>query len=586
MSANRSLPLGGRKGSVVHTRTHPTIAKVPPRSPATSVAALTTPPTVPAPAPAPAPAPGRAISLVRTEKREDDGTTYLVVDFPAGMKRDQDRIKRSLLADHRLFEREMLNLNCSASLDFKAELASLRSNKTAPTVTAVTSPRWVGSRFVNFRGEFGQPPEGGDTVLFDQSCDRYTGHETAGDLEAYLAGLNEPFMHSPALLLSYAAAFVPPLLLRMGETEGFTIALTGESSTGKTRCAWLAASVSTFGSAQGLVGLNMTKGVAGQFGSYGGSAVPLTDLKGSQDDFKVLMQVLKILIFSVADEITRQRLTERSSKRPSGCIPIVTAEDPIYVLFRSYGVDFQNGDGVRILEVSDFKCDTGGIFLTDPEESSRLVKVLESTIKANYGLVMDPWVTKLAGLSSEKLQGLQALYRSDFHSIVGTFEGLEDRNMDHLFWVYFAARLARKEFVGIDLKVVNSHFRWLSKRCLTSLNASNVSLKSDIAALLRALADPDDYPLVWAREAADPIACKLGFTRDDDGTRYVYAKKEPLDQLISPPNLANVYSVLRRDCGLIPGKVKLTWAIEQKGLGKSRYLKFRYDDLIDDGRAD
>lgn len=367
--------------------------------------------------------------------------------------------------------------------------------------------------------------------------------------------------------------------MRVGGTPvSFSIALTGESSTGKTLATRLAHSVSSRAEEVDLTSFNMTLGVAGQFGSYSGSVVAFGDIKAAQAKGRDLAHLLQTFIFGVSGGDTRRRLDGASISLPQACIPIFSMEEPLSAFLFERRVPMQGGERARVLEIPIAPRNRGGIFELAPDDATELAEEVEAALCVNHGVLLEAWVKSLPRL--DDLPDRVTKLRKDFDALAPTSSSLERRLLANLGWVYAAARLLiTKKYMPLAEAEIGAHFRSVAAVALLALGRDDEQLRAATDTVLRHLGRRNGYPLALPATSLDAAEAADGFRREEDGVTYLHVRMNHVSQLVSRELREPVYRNLERMGVLVTNGTERTWHVSQKGLARTRYLRIDFTRL-------
>jgi len=320
------------------------------------------------------------LSRICTEIDEETQAHTECLRIPTQTGDVEVRVPRSVLSSRRDFETHLVSKGAFGITDFAAEAANLLASKSPKVVTVTRRAQWYGDCFINRFGEHGR--KGDASHRFDSHAPGWCSPKRAGTGRAQLQALDRAISEAPVLMVMLAAALMPALSMRVGGTPvSFSIALTGESSTGKTLATRLAHSVSSRAEETDLTSFNMTLGVAGQFGSYSGSVVAFGDIKAAQAKGRDLAHLLQTFIFGVSGGDTRRRLDGASISLPQACIPIFSMEEALSAFLSERRVSMQDGERARVLEIPIAPRSRGGIFELAPDDAAQLAEEVEAALR-------------------------------------------------------------------------------------------------------------------------------------------------------------------------------------------------------------
>ncbi len=523
------------------------------------------------------------LKLLSVETHEASGDVSLLVQVPVRGKHRDLTIRRELLADPNGFKKYLFGRGAPADLDLAAEIAALGDPPDdTPEVTVVRRALWDGRRFVNCFGEFGPGTDEVGGYRFDRDPAVYWPPKTQGTLSDYVEGLAEPLAQSPTLLAAFLIGLVPALMLRLGVTdESFCVAITGNSTTGKTLSARTALSVSTRATEPDLRSANMTHGRAGQLGSFSGTVLALGDIKSSREKDIKLAAKLQTLVFGITGGVTRETQVSLAGTAPEACVGLFCFEQAVVPFFEKNGLVMEDGDRVRILDLQVPSPEAGGIFELDPGSAKDMANAVEETLRDNYGVFLPYWVNAIGMKDIEELRAAVERFKKKFDRLVGPCSPLEARYFRCLGWVYAAGSLAlrSRSLKIVEKKVFQRHFQLLIQRLRKTFNEADAALQRDVRRLQSALATKAKFPRIQKGQTADKKMCANGFLRAEGNRTVLYVPLKYVDDTIDPRMHDRVLREFEQVNAFIPGSDSLTTVVLQKGLDRARFLKFDWERL-------
>jgi len=526
---------------------------------------------------------GLRLKLLRVEIDEVTGIVRLRVRIPVGKRFKEIVVNRELLVDLANFKKLLVSNGAPTNLKFQAEMGALSDPpKGIPEITIVVRSLWDGRRFINCFGEFGPEAQKQERFEYDRSAKTFWKRTTRGDIASYVEGLSEPMANSPTLLFAFLIGLVPSLMLRLSVTDkSFCVALTGQSTTGKSLSTRVTLSVSSEAAEKNLKSMNLSLGRAGQLGGYSGAALTFGDVKASRDEGGKLAKLLQTIVFGIVGGVTRDTLDSAVIVPPEACAGVLSFEKSVLPFFEQSGVEMEDGDRVRILDLQVPNRDEGGIFELDPASAKHLADAVEDTLRNHTGVVLPYWIGYIGGINIEVLRDGVQKFRDEFAEMVGALSPLEARYMECVSWVYAVGRMAirMQKLKFLDRQTFDSHFELLTVRMLKTFNSGDMELKAEVARVRKALVTAATFPLVEKGERADSEECSNGFRRIEPNGMTVFVRSEFIDTLINQCDRIRVFHQFERAGVLSRSPKDWTWPVSQKGLQRLRYLKFDRDML-------
>ncbi|MER8639325.1 DUF927 domain-containing protein [Mesorhizobium sp. M1365] len=396
----------------------------------------------------------------------------------------------------------------------------------------------------------------------------------AGTWSAYVAGIAPLIAASDFVMLGILLGLAAPLASRIGRGGGFSVALCGESSTGKTLTIQVAHSLLTKASEENdLAGFGDTMGsTLNLLPAAGGTCLGFADIK-ADTNMKDAMQKLRTVVFSGASGQSRKRSTEAPRPDPQFLITFVSAEHPLKELFEEASMTFEGGDAVRTLTIPIPKGDDGGIFAKQIfTPSSDLVTQLEQLLSTQYGTVLPRWIEQLVHIDKEKLAGVVAKQEREFLLRVG----LTGSQTPHQRIAKRFALMAAVGYVAIKARLlpcsVEDVFDGMSALYWeTIFFLADKPQKALWHQLFQMVEDETVLPLVRVGMPA-VIPSKLGFRREEKGEETLFVRREELVELL-PVKFVNsiLLPALSGSGCLSRSEGELTRIVSQAGYRRGRY---------------
>ena len=282
-----------------------------------------------------------------------------------------------------------------------------------------------------------------------------------GSTEAWQTKVATPALKSSFMMSAVCAAFGAPLLKLLGMPP-FTIALTGETTSGKTTATVVGGSVIGFGADQ-LPTWNITAaGLEQRAEIHFDVLLPIDDLNSAPGSEKEKFQLINGVAYRITGGAVRHTLTTAKSsitgrppiKGPIRTIIFTSAEDSMADIAATAKMNLPGGFYSRLIEIPVPKPKNGGVFDLANFEGSRskrvkaarkLSKKIASACGKNHGFVFRKYVEAIIKDPAMAVQTVSAA-REKFLKVVDIdrSEAMQWRRAEVFAFLYGAGVYAIK----------------------------------------------------------------------------------------------------------------------------------------------
>lgn len=526
------------------------------------------------------------IEVLRSIKRDATGEYRLHIRFPKfDGAFEEIVIDRQLCANANQFRQKLIAHGAADSINFKCEAGRLLSADPPIRVRATDTPGWYGNRFVCDIDVLGRVEPGEELIEFDTKVPAPRVGISDGSAQEWVDEMHTFIAMSDYLALTYLCALLPPLAARVGERQGFVVNLVGESTTGKTLAFRLCQSVFARAEEPDLQTFDHTAlSLKARLAALSCMAIPFKDVKASADKGVKAVEKFQQMIFAVHGGDAHWNLTDGSGKPPGFCIPMVSDERSLVERYAAARASFEEGDKVRCMELPVPK--EGGIFnrLCGESPTAPVAKSLEGFITRRYGLIFPVWIE---ALSVTEQGGLQRRFHESAERFVNRLKC--DGSLEHRYARPFGLLAAAAEFAAsINLLHDVDHYYAALERLyalgVARMTEGEAAIKEGLGAFIDAIRDRGKFPMVTV--GSHPGArCPAGFVRCEGGACFAYVRVDAFqsyfDLRLRPTH--TVLPALRKTGAFLEQDGKPTRPVQQRGLGRKRYLVFDYEKLIAEG---
>ncbi|MER8661290.1 DUF927 domain-containing protein [Mesorhizobium sp. M1148] len=526
--------------------------------------------------------PGHGFKIIG-EEIADNRVRHLTVRFPLQSHGfDEVRINRGLLFETQKAKVFFGNLGARLPDDCPSLFRYLQQQQPSESRRVTSQAGWHGNDFVTRFGTL--CGEGHEPVYsFDSNSSGASEPSTAGTLRTFVSGIESFVASSEYVLLGMLLGLVPPLAARIGRKGGFTVALCGDGSTGKTLTIQIAHSLLAKAAEEAdLVSFGDTVGATLDFlPAAGGTCLGFADIKGDTT-LRDAIQKLRTMVFTGAAGKSRQRSTEAARPDPQFLVTFVSAERSLHDLFEGASLEFEKGEAVRALSIP-VPAD-GGIFDNAIFASSaELARQLEAFLSKNYGTVLPRWIQQLVHVDKEKLARVVAFQERAFldrvrFTSMPNHQGRIAKRFALLAAVGYVAIKAR--LLPTDMERLFDSVEALFWQTIFFISRAD-QLKAPLwTQFFRLVADEVALPKV--RTGASPVTtCKIGFRRQEPGGLSIFLRREPLIATLTQQFVDRDLLPQLEAAGCITrSKNEFTRVVAQEGLGRKRYYVLDWERLL------
>jgi hypothetical protein len=339
----------------------------------------------------------------------------------------------------------------------EAILNALIANIPERRFKLVGAPGWYGGVYVTPDREYGSNEPKKRSYLIDKETGANVAalQVGAGSLKAWKKTVAKITRKSSRLRLCVAAAFAAPVLRPLG-MDSFGLNLYSETSTGKTSCLIVAASVSGLISDRGLPGwADSSPAIEQLMVGHRDGLLPLDETADGEDKIPLATKA-RLLAFAISRN--RPRNLDKSYERGSK----LTTRDYRNIVLSSSERDFGSvavtagkprlgGEEVRLIDVPATDAGSQGIFdgtlklkgrTTPAEEGKRLVDNLRKHAAINQGFALRSFLRKYT--KDANAVATLKRYRREFEkkASASCMQNADNRIRSNFAVMYAAAALA------------------------------------------------------------------------------------------------------------------------------------------------
>lgn len=521
-------------------------------------------------------APGARITIVEKIVVEDTGEVLLRLRFPTPSGISETLVPRKMLGDARMFRPHLLALDAAGDIDFKVEADRLLLEAPSNTVIRTTKAGWRGDTYVCELGVFGAAPT--ERIEFAHSMTpRPRGR--AGTVVGHRKIVDDAVRNSDILAITYLAALVPPLMMRVGEVQGFAVHLVGESTTGKTLAQRFGQSVFTSPAETDLLTFDQApQAISTTISAMAGTAIAFKDLKADSDTGKVHMEKLQRLMFAVHSGDVRYRSKEVALAPPQACVLLLSDEVSLTARFGAQRKATESGTHVRVLEIPVPDRQHGGIFSKIGKRAGKnAAKVLEAGLRNHHGTTFASWIDALVTLSPTRT--LVDALGERFIASLGDMDGYDARFARPFGLLAATAHLAKRASLITSKKRFLSALRRVFRKSLAQLHGLTPDVVESIKKLDNAARDTSIFPRAMIGTAINDHK-PIGFVRKERGGRFLYIRPESFADFFADGADARGREVLHRAGVIVKPTNGWTASVRQAGLAKEvRCMKLKLSAL-------
>jgi putative DNA primase/helicase len=465
-------------------------------------------------------------------------------------------------------------------------------NAAPGVVKRVTSQiGWHGESFVLFDR----------TIGLDSETLRYRGNDGAqeeavqGSLDDWRAQLRTPCRASSYLTFGIAAGFAGPFLELLGQDEGGTFYLFGESSTGKTLSTLTGQSVIGSASRTGLITHDITpRALEETAAAHNDLMLVLEEIDRSAGGEAERRKHVRQVGHTLAAGVGRRRSAKATQDSSLANLywrffSLWTGEYPLDAEF--LGEARRRGEIVRLIEVPVPSIKNGGIFdriETTELSSAELAKAVEDAVRNNYGHPIRKFLELLVSDREVYADRAATLVEKFVRKVGAESDPWTRRFATKFAVVYAAARIAAEMKIapwpkGHAFKCVAR----LHRRARNAVATPEEALADLLHRLAANATSETRFPVLKKGKALPKGARKKawGIRRDAPETPSnlaVHSKK--LDELVRPRRHAGqVRRLLAEGDYTLPGKEgRFVSQLKVRGFGSSAkpyFVRIRADRL-------
>ena len=414
---------------------------------------------------------------------------------------------------------------------------------------------------------------------------------TSGTLDGWKLNVAELAMNSSYIAFGIIAALAAPLQRFASLSEGVIFNLAGESSTGKTTAAKVAATVS--GAPRPLPSWNITnRRLDERAAEYSDILLVLDDTEKRSGKTKQTAQALSDAAHVMTDGQSRDYSDvvtgpDRLERLHWRCLAISTSPVTAEAYALKAGNPRSDGERVRFIDIAVPDRENGGVFdypglgySLGIEGAKLRIRELEDVIKEYHGVALEPWIKYL--LSDVTSEDVNRLIRRFIEKVSPDGTGFDERFAAKFGLVYAAGKLAIRAGIlpwpkGFPLEVVEHCYRQAR-----SVIVDFGKMESGAAVvLLEAAEDRQLFPTVKKGERlpAEVANTWAGIQRQIDGCEILAVRGDHLSRIVgSAEAAAQLVIYLKREGMLLEGHGgKLTRQIPIRIEGSKRNsVKMRF----------
>lgn len=531
-----------------------------------------------------------SVRLVREWQNIETGDHHLELEFQRRDGWATTLVPRSDLNEKRALFKALYGKGWRALGGQRDRDVEALQEATAPIYQTTHCAGWHGDLFVTSYGTFGSGGWKSDPLI---RLVNDTEFAPKGKSSIFLREFAAIAAQSNFLILAYLVALLPALASRLELKGGFTLFLSGETSTGKTTLGRLIQSIfQAAGDEADLHNFGDTIGAHNKLHlGWGGQAIAFNDIKTATESGPALINKIKALIFRVASGQRRRMATEvnandLSDVRPNYCVAVLSAEQPLAHLFAENHITLEGGEQARWIEVSVGKKEDGGILssITDKAKRYATFARLEALISSHHGYIGRKWIKHVAklDLQANNWEDSQDSFKATNLEATNSLQRRVGRNF--ALMNYAAQEADRAGLLPVTLPTAQSAICAIMRDVLKQLGKMPPSKSDAFKAVAKCLLHHLEYrPLL--KTGVAPTAdqdCSAGFKRKADGSTVLYIARDAISDALGPDSemwLDSALDHLIKEKIIIPGRRERTKPIQQEGLRRRRYLQVQTSAL-------
>ena len=506
--------------------------------------------------------PDARITIVEKIVVEESGEVLLRLRFPTPSGMAETELPRKMLGEVRTFRPHLLSLDAAGDIDFKGEADRLLLEAPQNSVVRTSKAGWRGDTYVCELGVFGAVLT--ERVEFAQTKSPRP-RSRMGTLAGHRKVVDRSIRNSDILAVTYLAALAPPLMMRIGELQGFAVHLVGESTTGKTLAQRFGQSAFARSAELDLVTFDQApQAISATLSSMSGTAIAFKDLKADSDTGKVHMDKLQRLMFAVHSGDARQRSNELPLTSPQACVLLLSDEVSLTARFDAQRKATESGTHVRVLEIPVPDRKAGGIFARIGKSAGKkAAKAVEDGIRKHHGMAFEAWIDALVRInpSTDEVETLAA----NFVASRGNLDAYETRVARPLGLLAATAQLAKQA----GLVVSGRRFLKAISRLFPQIRAQLYGLTPDVVQSLKLFAtatrDTSVFPLAVV---GVPLADHqpVGFVRKERDELILYIRPDAFRDYFPHGADARIREILHRAGTISKPANGWTASVQQAGM--------------------
>lgn len=414
---------------------------------------------------------------------------------------------------------------------------------------------------------------------------------TSGTLDEWKRNVAEPAMNSSYIAFGIMASLAAPLQRFSSLTEGVIFNFAGESSTGKTMAAKVAATVA--GAPSPLPSWNITgRRLDERAAEYSDILLVLDDTEKRSGKTKQTAQALSDAAHVMTDGQSRDYSDivagpNRLERLYWRCLAISTSPITAEAYALKAGNPRSDGERVRFIDIAVPDRENGGVvdypglgYSLGLEAGKDRIRQLEADIKEYHGVALEPWLKYLvSNVTSEDVNRLIGRF---IEKVSPDGTGFDERFAAKFGLVYAAGKLAVRAGIvpwtdGFPLEVV--------KHCHRQARSVIIGLGKLEADAVTALLDAADDRLIFpALKKGERLPTEVantwaGIRRKIAGRQVVAVRGDRLSRIAGSEESASQFvTYLKREGFLLEGhggKLTRQIPVRIEG-GKRKSVKMRF----------
>ncbi len=401
----------------------------------------------------------------------------------------------------------------------------------------------------------------------------------AGTVARHRKVVDRAVRDSDILAVTYLAALAPPLMMRVGEVQGFAVHLVGESTTGKTLALRFGQSVFASPVEADLATFDQApQAISTTLSAMSGTAIAFKDLKADSDPGKVHMEKLQRLMFAVHSGDVRHRSGELPLTPPQACVLLLSDEVSLTARFDAQGKATEGGTHVRVVEIPVPRRKAGGVFAKIGKRAGKkAANALEVGLRKNHGTAFGFWIDAL--VRHNPTRGQVAALGEKFFASLGDLDVYDTRFARPFGLLAATAHLAKQAGLITCEKRFLAALRRVFPKALAQLHGLTPGFVQSLKKLNAATRDTSIFPraVVGIPVSVDQ---PVGFVRKERKGRVLYIRPEAFMRYFAAGANERAKEILHRAGIVIKPATGWTASAQQAGIAKeSRYIKLKLSAL-------